>query len=182
MEIRLQPRPSFAVLLLLLLNLSLWAFPLQAEEYKVSAEDILNITVFDEPELSVEETRVSSNGTVALPLIGDVRVTGMTTAEIATQVEALLADGYLKKPKVSVSIHEYRQIFVNGEVKKPGGYSYQEGLTVQKAVVLAGGFTERASPSKITLVRENSPNVAIRVALDYSVRPGDIITVGESFF
>ena len=156
--------------------------PVTAAEYRVAAEDILNIKVFDEPELSVEQTRVSSSGTVALPLIGDVVVAGLTTAQIAAKVEALLSDGYLKNPKVSVSIEEYRQVFVNGEVKKPGGYSYQEGLTVQKAIVLAGGFTERASKDKITLVQEDNPDVTMPVALDYPVKPGDIITVGESFF
>lgn len=174
--------PAQSLYLLFSLLVLLVAAPVSANEYRIAAEDILNITVFDEPELSVEETRVSSNGTVALPLIGDVRVAGLSTAQVAAKVEQLLADGYLKQPKVSVSIHEYRQVFLNGEVKKPGGYSYQEGLTVQKAVVLAGGFTERASPSKITLVREDRPGIAMPVALDYPVRPGDIITVGESFF
>lgn len=153
-----------------------------AAEYRVAAEDILNVTVFDEPDLSVSEARVSSAGTIALPLIGDVPVTGLTTAEIASKLEGLLSDGYLKKPKVSVSIHEYRQVYVHGEVKKPGGYSYQQGLTVEKAVVLAGGFTERASRTKITLVREERPEVTVPVSLDYTVGPGDIITVGESFF
>jgi len=156
--------------------------PAMAAEYRVAAEDILNITVFDEPDLSVEEARVSSVGTIAFPLLGDLPVAGLTTAQITAKIEALLADGYLKQPKVSVSIHEYRQVFVHGEVKKPGGYSYQEGLTVQKAVVLAGGFTERASPSKITLVQEGRPGTSIPVDLDNKVRPGDIITVGESFF
>lgn len=153
-----------------------------ANDYRISAEDIVNVTVYDEPEMSIQETRVSSNGTVSMPLIGDVRVAGLTTAEVAARIESMLADGYLKKPKVRVSIHAYRQVFVNGEVKQPGGYSYQDGLTVQKAVVLAGGFTERASTSKITLVSEKRPGESKRVQLNHPVRPGDIITVGESFF
>jgi len=177
------PSPStFVARLLLLCLASLAAGSVLAADYRVSPEDIVNIKVFDEPDLSVEEARVTSNGTVSLPLLGDVKVAGLTTSQIASRVEAMLADGYLKKPRVSVSIHEYRQVFVNGEVKNPGGYSYQDGLTVQKAVVLAGGFTERASKSKITLVREDRPGNAYPVALDYRVKPGDIITVGESFF
>lgn len=160
----------------------LWASATIAAEYRVESEDILNIKVFEEPDLSIEKARISSEGTVALPLLGDVSVAGLTTAQITAKVEALLADGYLKKPKVSVSIEAYRQIFVHGEVKKPGGYSYQEGLTVQKAVVLAGGFTERASRSKLTLVREDAPDKPRRVSLTTPVQPGDIITVGESFF
>ena len=155
---------------------------LHAADYRVAAEDVLTITVFDEPDLSVRESRVSTSGAIAMPLIGDVRVAGRTTDQIAVIVERKLADGYLKKPRVSVSIHEYRQIFVNGEVKEPGGYSFREGLTVQKAIVLAGGLTERASESKISLITEKSPNETRRVTLDHRVSPGDVITVGESFF
>lgn len=170
-------------LLHLLLSCSvLLAGAATAAEYRVEAEDIISVKVFDEPDLSIEKARVSSIGTIALPLLGDVGISGLTTAEIASKIEALLADGYLKKPKVSVSIEEYRPVFVHGEVKKPGGYSYQEGLTVQKAVVLAGGFTERASRDKITLVRENAPSEVRSVTLNELVKPGDIVTVGESFF
>ena len=95
----------------------------------------------------------------------------------------MLADGYLKHPRVTVSISTYRQFYVHGEVKKPGGYNYLDGLTVQKAVALAGGFTERASESKITLQREKDPdNPMEKAKLNERVYPGDIITVGESFF
>jgi len=153
-----------------------------AGDYLVDAEDVLDLQVFDEPDLSVEGARVSTNGTIAMPLVGDVRVAGLTTAQIAAKVERLLANGYLKKPRVSVRIHQYRQVFVNGAVNNPGGYSYQEGLTVQRAVVLAGGFNERASEQKITLIREDRPEEKQQVGLNFPVKPGDIITVGESFF
>ena len=69
-----------------------------ADEYRVAPEDVLTITVFDEPDLSVKETRVSTVGTIAMPLIGSVRVAGKSTTQISTQIERLLADGYLKKP------------------------------------------------------------------------------------
>jgi len=168
-------------LLVWLLAISLLA-PAWAEGYRISAEDVLRVTVFDEPDLSVEEARVATDGTIAMPLIGEVRVEGMTAGEIARRVEALLADGYLKKPRVSVSIYEYRQFYVHGEVEKPGGYSYQDGLTVQRAIVLAGGFTERASESKITLAREGEDDKGSPVSLNDLVNPGDVISVGESFF
>lgn len=153
-----------------------------ADGYRVAAEDVLKITVFDEPDLSLEEARIGSDGAIAMPLIGDVTVAGLTTEQVARHIERLLADGYLKKPRVSVAINEYRQFYVHGEVEKPGGYSYQDGLTVQRAIVLAGGLTERASESKITLAREGEPDRALSVTLDDKVHPGDVISVGESFF
>lgn len=153
-----------------------------ANSYRVSAEDVLTITVFDEPELGVEEARIPTDGFVSLPLIGQVHVAGLTPAEIAKAIERKLADGYLKSPRVTVSIAEYRQFYVNGAVEKPGGYSYQEGLTVQKAIVLAGGFTERASERKITLEREKRPNQTEHASMNTLVFPGDVVTVGESFF
>lgn len=153
-----------------------------ASGYLLSAEDVLKITVFDEPDLSLDEVRIASNGLISMPLIGEVRVSGLTTEQVANKIESLLADGYLKKPRVSVSIYEYRQFYVHGAVEKPGGYSYQDGLTVQRAIVLAGGFTERASERKITLVREKEPEKSFPVSLKHLVRPGDVISVGESFF
>lgn len=153
-----------------------------ADAYRVDSEDVLNVKVFDEPELSIEEARVSASGTIAMPLLGEVKVAGMTTTQIGDRIRTLLLDGYLKNPRVSVSVYEYRQVFVHGAVQKPGGYSYQEGLTVQKAIVLAGGLTERASTSKITVIHENEPNIAVRADMNQRVLPGDIISVGESFF
>jgi polysaccharide export outer membrane protein len=150
--------------------------------YRVAPEDVLNIAVYDEPELSVEEARIGIDGVIALPLIGEVKVAGLTTEEIARRVEGLLADGYLKKPRVSVLIDEYRQFYVHGAVEKPGGYSYQDGLTVERAIVLAGGFTERASARAITLAREGSQGEPSPVGLKHQVKPGDVISVGESFF
>lgn len=173
---------AVAKLVLLLFLAVLATGSVAAEGYRVAAEDVLRVTVFDEPDLSVDEARIAPNGVIAIPLIGEVGVAGLTTVQIARRIESLLADGYLKKPRVSVSIHEYRQFYVDGEVEAPGGYSYQDGLTVQRAIVLAGGFTERASRSKITLARESDPDNAFPVSLNDLVRPGDVISVGESFF
>jgi len=168
---------SYLVLALCLLSAPAWS-----AGYRVAPEDVLNITVYDEPELSVQEARIGIDGLIALPLIGEVNVAGLTTEEIARRVEALLADGYLKKPRVSVLIDKYRQFYVHGAVEKPGGYSFQDGLTVERAIVLAGGFTERASPRSITLAREGKQGDPFPVGLKHRVRPGDVISVGESFF
>ena len=100
---------------------------------------------------------------------------------------ALIADGlrgkYLLNPVVSVTIEEYRPIFVNGQVEKSGAYPYQPGLTIRKAVSLAGGFKERASKEKIFVISEDDKSQTPRkVDQSYLVNPGDIITVEESFF
>lgn len=150
--------------------------------YVVASEDVLSVVVYDEPELSVKDARISSAGTLAMPLIGEIKVAGLSPEQIASKIEAVLADGYLKRPRVSVTIAEYRQFYVNGAVKKPGGYPYQEGLTVQRAVVLAGGLTERASTSKISVAREANSHASVPVTLNHPVGPGDVVTVGESFF
>nr|WP_269472790.1 SLBB domain-containing protein [Vibrio taketomensis] len=71
---------------------------------------------------------------------------------------------------------------MNGEVKKPGGYEYQPGLTVDKAIALAGGFTDRASRSKVYIAQNGSDDNKNKVKLSEKVLPGDIIVIEQSFF
>ena len=94
-----------------------------------------------------------------------------------------LKGDYLINPRVSVSVLEYRSFYISGEVKTPGGYPFQPGLTLRRAVALAGGFTERASENKITIVRDANPEQGKEKAnLDAVIKPGDTITVAEGFF
>ena len=82
-----------------------------------------------------------------------------------------------------MTIEEYRNFFVNGMVEKPGGYPFAPGLTVRKAISIAGGFKERASREKINVIRDDDPTQTPRkVDLNAPVLPGDILTVEESFF
>jgi len=151
--------------------------------YKIGAGDLLSITVFGEEDLSLRQVRVSSSGAISAPLLGEVRVEGMTSAQVESLLKKMLLDGYLRKPEVTVAILQYRMFYVNGEVKKPGGYPYVEGLTVEKAIALAGGLTYRASERKISLRKDKEETVeAERVDMRSPVAPGDIITVGESIF
>lgn len=86
-------------------------------------------------------------------------------------------------PRVSVTIDEYRPFFINGQIERGGSYPYQPGLTVRKAATIAGGFKERASLSKIFVVRDgDATHTPVNVDLDAPIHPGDIITVEESFF
>lgn len=151
--------------------------------YRIDTGDRVSITAYREPDLSINGVRVKADGTISYPLLGDLRVAGLTSQELQALVTTKLLDGYLKKPNITVSIDSYRLYYIKGEVSRPGGYSFVDGLTVAKAVALAGGYTARASESKISLVRESDPeNPLDSVGANTTIRPGDIITVGESFF
>ena len=159
------------------------AAPLNESDYRVDTGDKVSVIVYQEPDLSVTGVRVKANGTIAYPLLGDLHVSGLTSQEVHDLVKEKLLDGYLKKPSLTVSIDSYRLYYIKGEVRRPGGYSFVDGLTVAKAVALAGGYTERASERSIDLVRESDPENSLEsVAPNTAIRPGDIITVGESFF
>ena len=170
---------------LLLVFLLLSCMNLLAEDlgnYHLAPDDQISITVFGEPDLSLDKVRIATNGTISVPLIGQIKVTGLTALEVEKKVSALLADGYLKKPGVTVSIAEYRLFYITGEVRKPGGYSYRDGLTVHKAVTLAGGFSERADRGKISITHEGNTKMVKRARLTDRIYPGDVIIVKESFF
>lgn len=170
------------VMIFLLLAISAPSYSQALSQYRLGADDEISVSVFNEPDLSLSKTRVSANGSISMPLIGQIVVKGLTIDEVELKITKLYLGDYLKKPDVTVAVVEYRQFYVNGEVNKPGGYSYRDGMTIQRAVSLAGGFTERASRSKIKLMRENNSQNVISVDLNTPVMPGDVITVEESFF
>lgn len=151
--------------------------------YKLAAGDVISIRVLGEDEFTREKIRLTDAGTVSFPAIGEIKVLGRTVGDLEAIIVAGLKGRILVNPKVSVQIEEYRPFYVNGMVDKPGGYPFQPGLTVRKAVSLAGGFKERASPSKIFVIREDDPSQrAQKVDLNTFIGPGDILTVEESFF
>ncbi len=150
-------------------------------EYRIAPGDLISITVFGEEDLSLERVRVAANGMVSFPLLGEVQVRNYTARGLEIRLTNLLRDGYLKKPKVTVSVLEYRPFYIKGGVKGTGAYPYQQGMTVEKALTLAGGFTADAAESKITIVRENSLSPEpIPADLTTAVLPGDIINVGTA--
>jgi len=154
-----------------------------ARAYRVDTGDRISIAVYQEPDLSINDVRVKGDGTISYPLLGDLQVAGLTSQELQDLVMSKLLDGYLKKPSITVSIDSYRLYYIKGEVARPGGYTFVDGLTVAKAVALAGGYTVRASESSIALVRESDPENPLKsVGANTAIQPGDIITVGESFF
>lgn len=157
----------------------------QDNEYQLSVDDKISVSIFNEPELGIEDVKISTSGTISMPLIGQVLVKDLTVTEVEGLLTKKYLNGYLKKPNVSVTIVEYRPFYITGEVKNPGSYAYRKDLTIQKAVTLAGGFTERASKTGITLKAETNEQNSERtgsVSLSTKVKPGDVITISESFF
>lgn len=151
-------------------------------DYRLGPGDHIVITVFGEEDLSMD-LRLNDSGRLNYPLLGEIVVNGVTVAELEQLITLGLKDSYLLNPAVNVSIAEYRPFFVNGEVQRPGGIPFQPKLTIERAIALGGGFTERAARSKIEVIRANDPTQQpIRVKLTDPVYPGDIITVKQSFF
>jgi len=150
--------------------------------YRLGTGDSIGISVYDEKELSVEKARLTDAGTVSVPMLGEVKAAGATLSELETRITNDLKK-YLVSPKVTISIEQYRDFFVSGQVYKPGNFPFQPGLTVAKAVAVAGGFKDRASQSHVAIIHENDPtHTRIKADLGTLVMPGDIITVEESFF
>ena len=155
----------------------------ELSSYKLGVGDVITVQVVGEDELKREKVRLSDAGTLSFPYLGEIRVRGMTVGELGDYITKGLQGRYLLNPQVTVTILEYRDFFVNGLVGKPGGYPFTPGLTVRKAISIAGGFKERASKEKINVIHEDdNKGNSQRISLDAPVRPGDIITVEESFF
>jgi polysaccharide export outer membrane protein len=153
--------------------------------YTLNTGDHVQITVFEEPDLSINAV-LDDTGAISYPLLGELKVSGLTLRQLETEITEGLRGRFLINPRVNVSIKEYRPFFVRGEVNSPGEYSFKPGLTVEKAVSLAGGFTSRASKSKFYIVSDDSlegNGEARRAAtLTSRIRPGDVINIEQSFF
>lgn len=154
----------------------------QGYTYLLQQGDAIAIQVFDEPDLTLD-TVVGASGSINYSYLGDIRVAGKSPADLEQHIAALLQDGYLVNPSVNVTVLEYRPFYINGEVRTPGSYPYEPGLTIDRAVALAGGLTERASTRKIFVSNEgDSSSEEAKAPLNYRVQPGDTITIKEGFF
>jgi polysaccharide export outer membrane protein len=151
--------------------------------YRLGAGDVITVQVLGEDDLKRERIRLSDAATISYPVLGEIRLAGKTVGELERLIHDGLKGRYLVNPQVTVTINEYRNFFINGQVERPGGYPFMPGLTVRKAVSLAGGFKERASREKIFVIRdEDRTQTPRKVDLNAEINPGDIITVEESFF
>jgi polysaccharide export outer membrane protein len=249
-----------------------WVSAAVGQDYVVGGADVLAVTVYDNDDLNTV-ARVSSEGTIIMPLVGRVKVAGLKVSEVVKQITAMYADGYLVDPQVTVFVQEYRSskatvlgevnqpglhelqgsisfleviskaggftheagnvaivkrqkngqgvdpdvitinlkklveqgdlsmdlpihngdriyvkkapvFYVSGQVRRPDAYKLEQGTTIIKAITLAGGFTDKAAPAKVKIVRKvnNREEITEHVKMDALVQPEDVIVVPESFF
>ena len=150
--------------------------------YRLGSADKLRVIVFGETSLSGEFV-ISDSGEIAFPLIGNVHAAGLTVAQFQEALRTKLADGYLRDPRVSAEVENYRPFYILGEVQKPGEYPFTSGLTVLNAVATAGGFTYRANTKLVTIRHAGgTKELPVRLTATSEVGPGDTIVIKERFF
>jgi len=164
----------------------------QAEEYKIGTFDLLEISVFQVPELS-RTVRVDAQGLISLPMIGPTQAAALTARELEMLLAKRLSEKYLQDPQVSVFIKEYvsQRVVVEGSVLKPGVYPITGRTTLVQAVALAGGPNNVANPASVRIIRIK-PDGARDVAVynleviragsveDPLIQGNDIVVMDES--
>lgn len=161
-------------------------------EYKINALDTLAITVFREPDLSVQSAAVESGGGIVLPLVGRVHAAGRTTTELSNAIQDQLRRNGLRQPRVSVIIAntETQNVIVDGAVGQAGVYPLSGNTTLLQSIARARGATRTADLDRVAIFRTIDGQrsgalfdvLAIREgrAPDPYIRPGDYVVVGSS--
>ncbi len=150
--------------------------------YRLGAGDKVKVTIFGEPDLSGTYA-VSGEGKISAPLVGDVQAAGLTAPELQGALETTYRQGYLKDPKVNVEVMSFRPFYILGEVKLPGEYPYDNGMTVVKAVAMAQGFTYRADEKHVFIKHLNGlKEDEVPLTSNAPVQPGDTIRIAERYF
>ena len=167
-----------------------------SQDYLLQAGDLVEIKVYKEDDMS-RTLRISTNGSITFPLIGNVRIAGLTVSQAENKVEKAL-QSYLKTPSVSFLIKEYanKTVYVLGQVKKPSSISItpEKTMTLLEAITSAGGFTDIAAMSKVKILRmEGGVQKSIEVDVvqitkegnkqyDVPLKPADVVFVPQSLF
>lgn len=150
--------------------------------YLLDTGDKLRVFVYGQPNLSRAYT-VDHDGTITVPLINEVRARGRTIRDLEEIIAQRLGAEFVRDPQVTVDILQNRPFFIYGEVRTGGQYPYVSGMTVETAIAIAGGFSDRASTRSFRVTRRHGGLAdQIEVAGDFSVLPGDVIYVNERFF
>lgn len=151
------------------------------DNYVLGQGDEISILVFDEPDLTLDAL-VGASGFINYSYLGNIQVANKTPLQLEEHIAGLLENGYLVNPAVNVSVKTFRPFFIGGEVRNPGSYPFQPGLTLEKAIALAGGLSERASTRRMYIVKAGASAGQQKIELSDAVGPGDTITIQEGFF
>ncbi|MBV9114316.1 MAG: polysaccharide export protein [Hyphomicrobiales bacterium] len=158
-------------------------FPPEAPDapYTLASGDKVRVIVFGQDNLS-NIYPVDGSGRISMPLIGTVPARGLTTRALERQISARLRNGFVREPQVTVDIDTYRPFFILGEVVASGQYPYVSGMTVEKAVAIAGGFSPRAYQYAGDVTRQiNGEPFTASLPITAPVAPGDTIVIRERF-
>ena len=139
------------------------------QDYRLGAGDTVNIAVHGQPDMTMR---------FILDKSGEIK----TVEQVTNELTQRLTGDYFTTPMVTVSIAEFRKYYVSGEVKSPNGFAYEPGLTVEKSIAQAGGFTDRADRQDINIRLSGSNQLLENVDLTHSVHPGDVVIIGMGFF
>lgn len=149
---------------------------------KLQAGEKIRVTVYGEASLS-GDYQIDPAGFVSLPLAGTVRAAGLTQTELEQELARRFRTEYLRNPKVTVTVSEFKPFYIIGEIEKPGAYPYTSGLNVLSAIAIAGGTTYRASKS--TILIQHPGEAGLReypLTSSIPIFPGDIIRVPQRYF
>ncbi len=159
--------------------------------YRLSAGDEVEIRVFRHEDLSGKFT-LGSDGAVVLQFVGGVKLSGLTPEQARQRIESLLADGWLRKPQVTVNVADFARntITVTGQVNHGGAFNVPRNkpFTISQAIGMAGGFNTRANPRAVILKRGNRSLIVNIKAIhedpsqDITLQDGDEVIVKESRF
>ncbi len=156
------------------------AFSAATQDYIVGEGDVLNLTVYEHDDLTMT-VRVSGEGTITLPLIGDVNVRGLTLNQIARKITTLLADGYIVNPQVNIFIHEFKsnKATILGQIKRPGLYELRQHTTLLELISQAGGLTLEAG-NKATIKRKPASGSGLKKEKSITIDLKDLIEGGNT--
>jgi polysaccharide export outer membrane protein len=137
------------------------------DSFVIGPEDVLDISVWKEPELT-KQIPVRSDGKISLPLLGDIQASGRTPLQLRLDITDKLK-GYVEDPRVDIIVQQINSLKYNvfGEVGKPGSYVLNGGTTIVDAIALAGGLKDFANKKKIYILRINSLGVESRFTFNY---------------
>ncbi len=160
--------------------------------YLLRPADRIAVTVFREPDFSLEAVQVGVEGNVSLPMLGSIPAGGMTAKQFEQDVTRRLAAAGLKSPLVSVNITEYAShlVTVEGAVTQPGVYTFQPGARLSSAIAMARGAKRTANTQQVAVFRESDQGIMVAkfdyqqvsqgTMLDPVLHPGDRVILGTN--